>query len=140
MTQHVKEFIESTIDLIENEKYHEAFTIWYLHYSNAADGKSDYQHLEELFQIFNSIGIDLYNKSESARKEIIAEYMYDYIDDVLTNDPDVQEITLPDVVKHLNSKLEVRLITLNELFKEVSTKLSPTHDIIRLPFNIRRRK
>lgn len=140
MTQHVQEFIESTIDLIEKKEYHEVFTIWYLHYYDGSGLGKDYQHLQELFQIFNSIGIDLYNESESARKEIIAEHMYDYIDDVLTNDPDVSEISLPDVIHHLNSKLEVRLTTLNELFKEVSAKLSTTHDIIRLPFNIRRRR
>ena len=140
MTHHVKDFIEATIDLIEKKEYHEVFTIWYLHYYDGSGLGKDHQNLEELFKVFDAIDIDLYKESEEARKDIIAEHMYDYLDDILTNDPDVSEVGLPQVVQNLNSKLDVRLITLNELFKEVTTKLSATHDIIRLPFKIQRRR
>lgn len=140
MTHHVQEFIESTIDLIDKQEYHEVFTIWYLHYYDEKGLGKDYQDLQELFKVFDSVDIDLYTESESARKDIVAEHMYDYIDDILANDPDVLEITLPEVIKHLNSKLSISLIDLNNLFKDVSYRLSNTYDIIRLPFKIQRRR
>ena len=137
MTHHVQEFIESTIDLIEKKEYHHAFTIWYIHYSQS---RQDYDSLSELFEIFDEIEINLYKESESARKDIVAEHMYDYIDDILDNDPDVSEITLPEVIEHLNSKLGISLIDLNNLFKDVTQKLSAKYDIVRLPFKIQRKK
>ena len=140
MTHHVQEFIESTIDLIEKQEYHEVFTIWYLHYYDGEGLGKDYQNLQELFKVFEAADIDLYHDSEEVRKDIIAEHMYDYIDDVLANDPDVSEITLPEVIKHLNSKLSISLIDLNNLFKEVTSSLSGRYDIIRLPFKIQRKK
>ena len=140
MTHHVQEFIESTIDLIDKQEYHEVFTIWYLHYYDGSDLGKDYQNLQELFKVFEAADIDLYADSEEARKDIIAEHMYDYIDHVLANDPDVSEITLPEVIKHLNSKLSISLIDLNNLFKEVSSSLSGRYDITRLPFKIQRNR
>ena len=140
MTHHVKEFIESTIDLIEKQEYHEAFTIWYLQYYNGDGFGGDSQNLQELFKVFETAGIDLYGESEEARKDIIAGLIYDYLDEILTNDPDVYEIQLPQVIKYLNSRLDVRLITLNELFKSAASKLSTKHDIILQPFKVIRRK
>lgn len=139
MTHHVQEFIESTIDLIDKQEYHEVFTIWYLHYYDGAGLGKDYQNLQELFNVFTAADIDLYADSEEARKDIIAEHMYDYIDHVLANDPDVSEITLPEVIKHLNSKLSISLIDLNNLFNEVSSSLSGRYDIDRLHFKIVRK-
>lgn len=138
MTHHVQEFIESTIDLIDKKEYHEVFTIWYLHYYDRGGLGKDYQNLQELFNVFNAADIDLYADSEKARKEIIAEHMYDYIEDVLSNDSNASEITLPEVIKHLNSKLGISLIDLNNLFKDVTQRLSARYDIIRLPFKIQR--
>ena len=138
MTHHVQEFIESTIDLIDKKEYHEVFTIWYLHYYDREGTRSDSQNLQELFNVFNAADIDLYADSEKARKEIIAEHMYDYIEDVLSNDSDASEITLPEVIKHLNSKLSISLIDLNNLFKDVTQRLSARYDIIRLPFKIQK--
>jgi hypothetical protein len=140
MTHHVQEFIESTIDLIEKQEYHEVFTIWYLYYYDGDGLGKDYQNLQELFKVFDAVDINLYKESEGARKDIIAEHMYDYIEDVLANDPDVSEISLPEVNRHLNSKLSVSLLDLNELFKQVSHKLSSSYDIIRLPFKIQRKR
>ena len=140
MTHHVQEFIESTIDLIEKKEYHEAFTIWYLYYYDGQNPRGDYPSLQELFKIFDSVDIDLYRESESARKDIIGEHMYEYINDILANDPDTSEIRLPDVLRQLNSHLELSLIDLNNLFKEVSQKLSNTYDIVILPFKIQRRR
>lgn len=139
MKHHVQEFIESTIDLIEKQEYHEVFTIWYLHYYDEKGLGGDYQNLQELFKVFDSVEIDLYKESEEARKDIVAEHMYDYIDDVLANDPDVNEITLPEVLKHINSKLNISLIDLNNLFKEVGSRLSGNYDINILPFRIVRK-
>ena len=113
MTHHVQDFIESTIDLIEKQEYHEVFTIWYLHYYDGEGLGKDYQNLQELFKVFEAADIDLYKDSEEARKDIVAEHMYEYLDDILANDPDVLEITLPEVIKHLNSKLSISLIDLN---------------------------
>ena len=138
MTHHVQEFIESTIDLIEKKEYHSVFTTWYFHYYNGEGTRSDSQNLQELFNVFNAADIDLYADSEKARKEIIAEHMYDYIEDVLSNDSNASEITLPEVIKHLNSKLGISLIDLNNLFKDVTQRLSARYDIIRLPFKIQR--
>ena len=140
MTHHVQEFIESTIDLIDKQEYHEVFTMWYLHYYDAEGLGKDYQNLQELFKVFEAADIDLYADSEEARKDIIAEHMYDYLDHVLANDLDVSEITLPEVIKHLNSKLSISLIELNNLFKEVSSSLSGRYDITRLPFKIQRNR
>ena len=138
MTHHVQEFIESTIDLIEKKEYHEVFTIWYLHYYDGEGTRNDSQNLQELFNVFNAADIDLYVDSEKDRKDIITEHMYDYIDHILSNDPDVSEITLPEVIKHLNSKLGINLIDLNNLFKDVTQRLSARYDIIRLPFKLQR--
>ena len=135
----VQEFIESTIDLIEKKEYYEVFTTWYLHYYDSEGLGKDYQNIQELFQIFEAVDLNLYNDSEAARKDIIAEHMHDYMDDVLTNDPDVSEITLSEIVRHLNSKLGISLIDLNNLFKDASQRLSSTHNITRLPFKIQRR-
>lgn len=140
MTHHVQEFIESTIDLIENKEYHEVFTIWYLHYYDGEGLGRDYQNLQELFKVFDSVDIDLYKESESARKEIISQYMYDYIEDILINNPHFSEITLSEVIQILNSRLSVSLIDLNNLFKDVSQRLSNTYDIVRLPFKIQRKR
>ena len=137
MTHHVQEFIESTIDLIEKKEYHQAFTIWYIHYY---DSENDKLALDELFNIFSTAGLDIYTDSAEARKDIIAEHMYDYIDDVLANDPDVSEIILPDVIRHLNSKLSISLLDLNNLFKDVTASLLGRYDIVRLPFKIQRRR
>ena len=63
MTHHVQEFIESTIDLIEKQEYHELFTIWYHHYYNGDGLGRDYGSLQELFKVFEAAGIDLYNDS-----------------------------------------------------------------------------
>ena len=138
MTHHVQEFIESTIDLIDKKEYHEVFTIWYLHYYDGEGLGKDYQNLQELFNVFDAADIDLYVDSEKDRKDIITEHMYDYIDDILSNDSDVSEITLPEVIKHLNSKLGISLIDLNNLFKDVTQRLSARYNIIRLPFKIQR--
>ena len=138
MTHHVQEFIESTIDLIEKKEYHSVFNTWYFHYYDGEGTRSDSQNLQELFNVFNAADIDLYADSEKARKEIIAEHMYDYIQDVLSNDSAASEITLPEVIKHLNSKLSISLIDLNNLFKDVTQRLSARYDIIRLPFKIQR--
>lgn len=139
MTHHVQEFIESTIDLIEKQEYHQVFTIWYVQYYDGEGLGRDYQNLQELFKIFEAADIDLYKDSEKARKDIIAGYMYDYIDDVLANDLAVSDITLPDVIKNLNSKLSVSLVDLNSLFKDVCYKLSSKYDIITKPFRIERK-
>lgn len=138
MTHHVQEFIESTIDLIEKKEYHKVFTIWYLHYYDSEGLGRDYQNLQELFHIFDKVDIDLYGESESARKEIITQYMYDYIEDILINDPHFSEITLPQVTQILNSKLGIRLVDLNNLFIDVAQRLSARYDIIKVPFKIQR--
>lgn len=138
MKHRIQEFIESTIDLIDKKEYHEVFTIWYLYYYDRGGLVKDYQNLQELFNVFNAADIDLYADSEKARKEIIAEHMYDYIQDVLSNDSDASEITLPEVIKHLNSKLSISLIDLNNLFKDVTQRLSARYDIIRSPFKLQR--
>ena len=111
---------------------------WYFHYYDGEGTRSDSQNLQELFNVFNAADIDLYVDSEKDRKDIITEHMYDYIDDILSNDSDVSEITLPEVIKHLNSKLGISLIDLNNLFKDVTQRLSARSDIIRLPFKIQR--
>ena len=132
----VKRFIELNIDFIEQEDWYKVFINWY---TNCGKGtRSDSQNLQELFNVFNAADIDLYADSEKARKEIIAEHMYDYIEDVLSNDSNASEITLPEVIKHLNSKLGISLIDLNNLFKDVTQRLSARYDIIRLPFKIQR--
>ena len=136
MTHHVQDFIESTIDLIEKQEYHQVFTIWYLQYYNGEGLGGDYRNLQELFKIFETSGIDLYTDSEKARKDIIAGYMYDYIDDVLTNDLDVSEITLPEVIKELNSKLHISLIDLNNIFKEVAQHIQGSFNVRIEPFKI----
>ena len=115
------------------------FSIWYNHFTEDST-RNDSDNLNDLFKTYQLAGIDVYKASEQSRKDIIAEHMYDYLNDVLANDPAVSEITLPDVLKHLNSRLDVRLIDLNNLFKDVSSKLATTYDIVRLPFKIQRHK
>lgn len=131
----VKEFIEDTIFLVECEDYYELFTLWYLHYVEEGHSK-DYENLNELFNVFDSAGIDLFHASERARKDIIAEHMYEYIYDILDNDPTAVEIPLPDVIKHLNSKLHISLIDLNNIFKQVGQHIQGSFNVRIEPFKI----
>ncbi len=136
MTHHVQEFIESTIDLIEKQEYHEVFTIWYLYYYDGQGPRGDYPNLQELFKVFDSIDIDLCRESETARKDIISEHMYEYIDDILANDSDTSEIRLPDVLKHLNSHLDLSLIDLNNMFKQVGQHIQGSFNVRIEPFKL----
>ena len=139
MTDLVKEFIEETIRYIETGKYHEVFTIWYNNYSY--DKKHDYQNLTELFQVFEKADLNVYAKSEAARKDIIYEHMLDYIEDILNNDPSVTDITLPDVIRHLNSDLYIGLIDRKNLFKDICKKLlKQRNDITTGPLRITRKQ
>lgn len=137
MTDNVKKFIEQNINLLENKKYYNAFTLWYLHYY---DAKTDTASLNELFRVFRTAEIDLDKESEEARKQIIKERMLDYIDNVLEFDPNITFITLPDVLQNLRSRLDVRLTTLNNLFKECYNDLANLHNIELQPFKIVRKK
>lgn len=135
----VKEFIEGTIRYIETDEYHEAFTIWYNNYYSY-DKKHDYQNLTELFQVFEKADLDLYAKSEAARKDIIYEHMLDYIEDILNNNPSVTDITFPNVIRHLNSDLYLSLIDRKNLFKDICNKLvTQRNDITAEPFRIKRK-
>ena len=135
----VKEFIEDAIDLIDAQEYHELFTLWYLHYTE--EGRiGDSDNLTELFQVLEKAGVDIYKASEYARKEIIAEHMYEYIYDILDTDPDVIQIELPSVIGALRSKLDISLIELNNIFKQVSQHIQGSFDVRREPFKIVRNK
>ena len=137
MNNIVKEFIEQTIDDIESERYKEAFLIWYLNY--VPDKRKDYENLKELFTTFDKVGIDLYHASEPARQDIIAEKMYTYIEDILNYDSDRKSITLPDIIRDLNSDLYINLIDRNNIFKSVVAKLLlKRNDIKAAPFRIDR--
>ena len=131
----VKEFIEANIGDIDITDYYTLFNTWYLHYVEE-DKSKDYENLAELFKVFNSAGIDLYKDSEYARKQIIAEYMYEYIDDVLSTDPTRLQIALPEVIKQLNSKLDISLIELNNIFKQVGQHIQGSFDVRLEPFKI----
>lgn len=134
MTDIVKEFIEATIVEIDHENWHDVFETWYEHF---ADSKSnDYANLEELFQIFEAADMHVYKESEEARKEIIADKMYEYIDGVLTDDPDVQSISLPDAARHLTSNLHVSLVERNNIFKDIGNKMVLQHPVHLEPFKI----
>lgn len=131
----VKEFIEATIDLIEAEEYQELFNLWYLHYVEE-ERIGDRDNLIELFHVLEKANTDIHKDSEHARKQIIAEYMYEYIYDLLDTDPDANTITLPDVVGALRSKLDVSLIDLNNIFKQVAQHIQGSFDIRIEPFKI----
>ena len=141
MTPHVQEFIESTIDLIEKQEYHEVFTIWYIYYSYNGNNRIDNENLMELFKIFEKVGIDLYKESEDARKEIIYEHMYEYIEDILDNDPTTNKVTLPMCLNHLESKLGLSPPKMNNILKDVCTKLNQIrNDVYIIPFGIERKQ
>ena len=139
MTEVVKDFIEATIIDLEFENYKEMFSIWYDHFVEGTKS-NDYANLDELWKVFEGIGVDLYNKSIIAREDILVEKMYDYMDGVLTDDPDALVITLPDVIKSLNSDLYVALNRRNDLFKIAANKVKQKHNIVLEPFKIRRAK
>lgn len=138
MNTRVKEFIEKSIKYIEAEDYYKAFDLWY---EDAAGLPKDidYLDLRELFSVFSQVGIELEKDSLAARQNVIDQKMYDYMDAALeiTN---VYEITLPTVLKSLDSDLEVSLIKRNEIFKEVANRLKAIHDITIAPFRIKRNK
>ena len=62
--------------------------------------------------------------------------MYDIMDNILTNDLEVTRITLPDIVKSLNSKLQVSLVALNEMFKLATSDIAKVHNVRREPFKV----
>ena len=135
MKEIVKAFIEDNINLLENEEYYEVFSLWYYHYSGDTT-YHDQENMSELFSIFNKAGIDLEAKSLYDRKQVICEQMYEYIEDVLTNDPTTLIVDLPNVIKHLNSKLNISLIDLNKIFKDVAKHILPSHNVRLEPFKI----
>lgn len=131
----VKEFIEATITDLEAQNYYEMFTVWYNHFVESPKNK-DRDNLSELFKIYQNAGLDIYRASEAARKNILVEHMYDYIDDALTYNSTITHIDLPDVIKHCDSDLEISLIDRNELFKEAAKRAQATHNIRLEPFKI----
>lgn len=135
MKEIVKSFIEDTMYLLEKEEYYEAFSMWYHHYCGDTQSH-DYDYLNELFSIFRTAGIDLEAKSLYDRKQIVGEQMYEYIEDVLTNDSTTLSVDLPNVIRHLNSKLHISLIDLNNIFKDVAKHIMPSHNVRLEPFKI----
>lgn len=138
MNSVVKNFIELTITDIENKSYTQLFSEWYDNHS-CVNKTADYNNLNDLFEVFQSVNIDLYHESETARKSIIAEHMFVYIDNLL-RDPYVEEVSLPQIINHLNSKLAINLIDLNNIFKEVAKRISGKHKVLIVPFKIKRNK
>lgn len=138
MNQHVKKFIEDNIVLIDHANYYDLFNSWYENYSNSG---SDFDSLNQLFHIFEEIGINLHKESEKDRNAIIFAKIYECVIDWVTNHPALEEITLPEVVQyHLKSKLGLSLITLRDMFKDVAKLVGTQHNIIHLPFKIKRGK
>ena len=135
MREIVKDFIEATITALEAEDYYEMFTVWYNHFVESPKSK-DRDNLSELFIVYQNAGLDIYRASEEARKNILVEHMYDYINDALTYDPTITHVDLPDVIKHCASDLEISLIDRNELFKEAAKRAQATHNIRLEPFKI----
>lgn len=138
MNETVRKFIEEQISYIDAEDWNNLFTMWYLHYADQ-EGWKDSENINQLFSVFEKAGIPLASVSEPARQDIIYAYMYQYIDDVLTDDPDVAEITMVTVVNKLSSRLDVRLIDLNKIFKEVAQEIAKVHNIEVRPFRILRK-
>lgn len=138
MNQHVKKFIEDNVVLIAQKNYYDLFNNWYENYS---DSGFDFDSLKQLFHVFEQIGINLHEESEKDRRAIIYAKLYEYVIDWITNRPALEEITLPEIVQHhLKSKLGLSLITLRDTFNDVAAVIATTHDIIKLPFRIKRGK
>lgn len=137
MNETVRKFIEEQISYIDAGNWHKLFEMWYLHYADEERWK-DGENLDALFRAFEAAGIALYDESEQIRENILHAYMYQYIDEVLTDDPDVKEITMPTVVNKLASKLDVRLTQLNVIFKTVAAEIALVHDVEIRPFRILR--
>lgn len=139
MKEVVKEFIEDTIFLVEDENYYEMFSIWYNHYVDTSSSFEDAVNLDDLFKTFSAAGINLYKESEEARKQVLWEYMYEYMEDRLFTTKD-KEITLTDAMSRLKSKLYVSAIDINKIFKDVAETLaSAFDDLTVLPFKIVRK-
>ena len=138
MTEAVRKFIEEQISYIDAGDWNNLFVVWYLHYADP-NRRRDEENLDELFRVFETAGVALHSESEQIRKDILHAYMYQYIDAVLTDDPDVKEITMPSVVNKLASKLDVRLTQLNVIFKAVAPEIALMHDIEIQPFRILRK-
>ena len=138
MNETVRKFIEEQISHIDAEDWTNLFTMWYLHYADRERWR-DQENLDALFQVFEAAGIALHDKSKQIRENILYVYMYHYIDEVLTDDPDVIEITMPIVINKLASKLDVRLPQLNVIFKSVAAEIAKVHDVEIRPFRILRK-
>lgn len=134
----VKEFIEDTIFLVEDENYYEMFSMWYNHYVDTSSIE-DASNLDTLFKTFSAAGIDLYEESEKARKQVLWEHMYDYMQDCLFTTKD-EEITLTDAMSILKSRLYVSAIDINKIFKDAAETLASVFDDLTVaPFKLVRK-
>lgn len=127
MTDNVKQFIEENITTIEQQDWEKLFDDWYLVYS-MMDRDVDYNMLKELFNIFSEVGINLAEKSKTARESLVVKYMNEYVEEMQFMEEET--VSWAGAVNSLHSRLGVNLLDTKKLFKSVcdSRGLYPTTD------------
>lgn len=134
MTEHVKQFIEQNIELIEDHNWTALFDKWYTKYVMFDHVVDDLQ-LRELFDILQEIGI-LPHEHRAAREDLITHYFNDYIDESIFEN--AKTITAIGAINSLHSWLGVPLIGLKAQFVDMCKQrgFKMVHDAMKGRFKL----
>ena len=120
LSNHVKEFIEECIDLIESEDWVELFDYWYQTFPENMWWE-DADYTEELMRVLDSIGVSQQETFE-ARKQLIEKYVESIVNDVQHkhyNRIDTWFIRWGEVSAALQSSLGFTTPELYDIFNDI---------------------
>ncbi len=118
ITPNVKRFIQTEKHLINNDDWATLFALWYNNYSQYDSPVGDSIQLAEFFDILEKAGMgDIEIKTYDLRKQLITQYIEDYID-VTVKNTNEKFVSLTGALNSLNSRLFLTLKDIRELFIE----------------------
>ena len=117
MTTYIQNIIEDNIDIIEQQDWKLFFTKWYYDYATFS-GSTDVDHLREFFKICSDAEINAEEESYDIRKQIVFDGICDIIEEIFSDDPDVERVAMVRIVNELQSRLYLSLTELIPLYKE----------------------
>ena len=118
MNEHIKNFIEENIQEIENEDWYGVFFSWYLHWATY-DIVKDRSLIHDLYDVLETVFDNVMFDSLDARMIIVQDAMEEYINARASN-PHANNISFTAADDALNSRLDLEVDTLLEIFKDAA--------------------
>lgn len=112
MVEEVKEFIEYTINDIEQENWEVVFKTWYLY-------NKDY-YFDDFIEVLESVGISVLTDSVEARRKILSNIAYNILNNLAVTK---NRITFGNIAGQLNSNLGFNGDEITTMFNEAAQKL-----------------